>query len=145
MNSMSVQLLTSLLNDLFILCFTVQWYSICCLRQLFEGILSFEAWVVCFNSCFYAALGIAAASFFVLKSKKDTAESPTVRERPTKQYSCEAVLLLCHLMCQFAILIWSISQVPSKSEAPLPVYLNAKWRTPSPQERSTIPESNHAP
>ena len=29
-----------------------------------------------------AALGIAAASFFVLKGKKDRADSPTARERP---------------------------------------------------------------
>ena len=31
---------------------------------------------------FDAALGIAAASFFAIKSKKDIADSPTRRERP---------------------------------------------------------------
>ena len=33
-----------------------------------------------------AALGMVAASFFVLNGQKDTPDSPTVRERPLARY-----------------------------------------------------------
>ena len=48
--------------------------------------MSDPTFMVWLKSWFEVALGIEAASFFVLKSKKDIADSPTDRERPKQSF-----------------------------------------------------------